>query len=225
MGHLDLTLPFHVYYVLEDGDRDSGSNEILTQLMKVHEGKIKRFLKSKLKSSFEVDDIYQEALIFLATREVQECDDYVKYMWGCIQIMLKRHFSKVHKEKDIITFNSSEFYMNYYNVEDTVENAYECDYRYSENEIREKIMQLEHLRYEYDYDIFTLLYLRFKIEDNEKFHKALYYLFGEVNNLDGYNSIGIKQLIHMILQSENGLDVLREYVYCVHNIDNLIENI
>ena len=225
MGHLDLKLPCQVFYVHEDGDKDSGSNDKLTQLMQVHERKIKRFLKSKLKSSFEVDDIYQEALIFLATREIKECDDYVKYMWGCIQIMLKRHFSRVHKEKDIITFNSSDFYMNYFSLDDTVENAYECDYKYSRKEIREKINQLEYLRYEYDYDIFTLLYLRFKIEDNDKFHKALYYLFGEVSNLEGYNSIHIKQLIHMILQSEHGIEVLREYVYCVHNIDNLIQNI
>lgn len=224
MGNLTLSVPPKVYYV-HDEDTENGNNAILIQLMERNEVKIKRFLTSKLKSQFEADDIFQEALMFLSNREIDNCSDPIKYIWGCVQIMLKRHFSKMHKEKDIITFNSPETYINHYDVEDTVERAYQIDYMYSNEEIRDKLNSIEYLRYEYDYDVFSLLYVRLRIADNEKFEKTLQYLFGDISQMRGYNSHNIKKLICMLIQSEDGLSVLREFVYCAENLDSIIDNI
>lgn len=224
MGNLTLSVPPKVYYV-HDEDTENGNNDILITLMERDEAKIKRFLTSKLKSQFEADDIFQEALMFLSNKQIDNCSDPIKYIWGCVQIMLKRHFSKASKEKELITFNAPEVYINHYDEDDNIEKAYKMDYVYSDDEIRDRLNSIEYLRYEYNYDIFSLIYIRLRISDDEKFEKTLQYLFGDIKQMSGYNSHRIKQLIRMLLQSENGLSVLREFIYCVENLDSIIDNI
>lgn len=191
---------------------------------------LKRFILSRIRSPLDVEDIYQDTILMLATKQLDLITEISlkKYIFGCANIAIKRYFSKRAIDQKMVTLMDD----NKLNLSDIASDLaqYTIDEVYTEEDVISALDQLEGKRYKYGCDIYLILFVRLinpNLSTKDYLH-IIALITGEDKKQLTFSYTGLFQddaimdVLSILLLLPNPVEILSPYVYCSDSIQRML---
>lgn len=189
-----------------------------------HKGEIERYLKRfRHIDRYDIDDIYMDLLEYLHRTEdysllgdiqTLTLDSFVK---ACASHCAKRYISKKYTEASKVVSLSSKVEDNSSIIDRVADKTAEVCYELIGVDIDTALKALEYKRYQYGYDLYLLIYLRYLTLGKDSLYAMVCnILLGDINNLGDFRCdpdilTAIKLLSEM--ETEEVLEHLSNFIY------------
>lgn len=221
------------YESLKLKERESDFYSLLVDKTMELENEIKKFILFKVKNKIDVDDIFQDVVMMLSTKDYLDIPDEIpirSFIFSRVSIMIKRYFhQKSIDNKMLYLIDDNDKYANISTTESVEEYTEKAKTVFSREEIYSLLKSLEGRRYKYKYDIYLILYLRLIVNfDDTRFIQALAIVTGgDKKSLQAcYTDVSkdqeIDQLLKMIVANDKASEVIEEFIYGEETIKSML---
>lgn len=197
------------------------------------ENDIKKFILYKVKNKVDVDDIFQDVLMMLSTKDYYDIPDDVpikSFIFSRVNIMIKRYFHKKGIDNKMLYFiDDNDKYANIDTCSGIEEDTDKNKVVFTREEVFELLKCLEGRRYKYKYDLYLILYIQLIVNfDDNKFMRALSIVTGgdkkslQASYSELYKDNEISQVVKMIVNYDDSTTVLEDFIYGADGIKSML---